>query len=221
MSTRFAASALQRQTHCLWMIARPISRLPAHWGFAQFNFNQSHKSRRTWKLWAFPYCRSLWNHLRRSPAQPVLRLVVPNRRSKRLSFSSDIETCCPWLTPRLASAAILLCEAVAADCPRFAVSGIPAFHAVPPPSSPASDRDQPARSAPARPVNFPSLSKGAWSILFRQRRHRPPATRLSPASRASPACLASTCRHAQVLPAPRAPCPVPTTLLQDDIYPQH
>src|ERR1700704_3331244 len=123
--------------------------------------------------------------------------------------------------PVVANAAIRLGDGLAAHCRSSAIFGILAFHAEQLPSSPAFCKDLPARSGLGPPVNFPFLWKGAWSILFRQRGHRPRANRLSPANSAFRAYLAAICRSAKAPNAPRALFPAPTTLIRDEKWPRH
>src|SRR5271168_99505 len=93
---------------------------------------------------------------------------------------------------------------VAAGSRCFAVSGIPAFHAAPPPSSPVYDRDPLVRNVPAPPARFASQWKAVWSRLSRRRQRHLQAKPPSPANKASPASPALSGRCARVPPAPRA-----------------
>src|SRR6266436_4031768 len=80
MSTPFTVSVFPHRDHCLLTTAKSIFKPPARWGCTRFNSAPSRSSRRTWKRWAFRYCRRLWSQP--SQAQQARRLD----RIRKLSF---------------------------------------------------------------------------------------------------------------------------------------
>src|SRR5260370_7763143 len=61
MSTPFTASLLRHRNHYLSTTAKSIFKPPARWACMRFSSTPSRSLGKTWKRWAFLYCRRLWN----------------------------------------------------------------------------------------------------------------------------------------------------------------
>src|ERR1700687_4517955 len=80
MSTPFGASVFPHRNRCLSTTAKSIFKPPARSGCMRFSSTPSRSLGKTWKRWAFLYCRQLWNQP--SPARRA-RLLD---RIRKLNF---------------------------------------------------------------------------------------------------------------------------------------